>query len=278
MAVIGVDVGATKIDVGLVRNKKLHRIISEPLNSKGTQSEVISQIVGLIEKQLTKSVKAIGIGVPAIVENGVLFEAVNIKSWKKVNLKKILEKKFHVPIFVNNDANCFTLGEKYFGKGNKQSSVVGITLGTGFGGGIVTDGKLYNGNTGSAGEFGQILYLGKDVEYYCSGRYFEREYKKSGKELFELAKKGNRKALQAFSSFGAHIGKALSIVVNSVDPEIIILGGSISKSFPFFKSSMMKSLEPHVYNKSFSRLKVKQAKVKHVSVLGAASLYYDSLQ
>ncbi len=279
MKVIGVDLGGTNVSAGLVKDNKLIKVIKEKINSQGSEKEVLKQIMNIINKLITKEVKGIGIGVPSIVdiEKGIVFETVNIPSWKNVKLKKILEKKYKIPVFVNNDANCFALGEKYFGQGKGYKNLVGIVIGTGLGGGIIINNKLYNGNNCGAGEFGEIIFKNSKVEHYTSGKFFEKFYYMSGEDVFEKAKKRDSKTLKIFNEFGYNLGKVLSIIVNSVDPELIILGGSISKAHKFFFNAMMRSLKESIYRRSYSRLKIKISNQENIAVFGAASLYYNSL-
>ncbi|MDD5178435.1 MAG: ROK family protein [Candidatus Nanoarchaeia archaeon] len=278
MNLIGIDIGGTKITIGKVSNKKLKDITSIKINSGSSQEKIICKIRLLIDKLIDKETKAIGIGVPAIVDTkkGIVFETVNIPSWKKVNLKQILEDKYKIPVFVNNDSNCFALGEKYFGICKKNNNFVAVSISTGFGAGIIINNKLYEGNNCGAGEFGEIFFKGKSIEHYCSGKYFIKEYKTKGELLFEKAKQKDKNALKIFNEFGKNVGEALSVIVNSVDPEVIILGGSVSKSYKFFEKSMKKSLRQLIYERSYSRLKIKQSKTKNINVFGAAALYHNS--
>lgn len=225
MEVIGVDIGDTKISAGIVKNKKLIKLITRKTDSKSSKNKIINQLIEIIEYLFNPSISKIGIDVPAIVDKaGTIYEAVNIYSWNKVPLRKMLEKKFKVPVFINNDANCFALGEKYFGNGKKYDNLVGLIFGTGVGAGIIINRRLYHGKNGAAGEFGQITYLGHDVEHFCSGKFFRRNCKTKGEILFKKALKGDKNAKKIFEDYGKHLGKALSIVVNSVDPPIIIMG------------------------------------------------------
>jgi glucokinase len=279
MEIIGVDLGGTKVKVGLVSGDKLVKVLFKEINSSESQNQVINEIEGVIDQVFTKKVKAIGIGVPSIVDvkTGVVFEVTNIPSWKEVPLKKILEKKYNVPVIVNNDANCFALGEKYFGEGKKYKHLVGITLGTGIGGGIIIDGRLYSGINCGAGEFCNISYLDSDLEHYSSGMLYKK-LGVSGKELSRNARAGDKRALEIFREQGCHIGKLLSVVVNALDPEVIILTGSLINDYEFLKGSMMKSLEESIYKRAFSKIKIKLSKNKDIAVLGAASLYLDFLK
>src|SRR5208282_2399585 len=108
--IIGIDLGGTSIRVGLVSNYKLVNVQSCSTPSQGSKEEVLDAICSLIEYFLDQSVGSIGIGVPSIVdvEKGIVYDVVNIPAWNEVHLKEILEKRYHIPVFVNNDANCFT--------------------------------------------------------------------------------------------------------------------------------------------------------------------------
>jgi glucokinase len=275
--IIGVDLGGTKVKAGLVSNDKLVKTESLNITSLGTQDHVIKEIESVIDKLIDKSVKAIGIGVPAIVdvEKGIVYEVNNIPSWKKVPLKQILQKKYKIPVFVHNDAKCFALGEKYFGKGKKYSNVVGLILGTGVGAGIVIDGKVYSGKDCNAGEFGEVPYKEHNLEYYCAGKIYERDYNATGKELSKRARSGDQKALAVFKEQGYHIGKLVATIVNALSPEIIIAGGSVTNDFDLLEPHILASLKEHVYAKVFSNFKIDVSTNKDIAVLGAASLYYS---
>ena len=274
MNFIGVDIGGTKIEAAQISNHKILQLLSVKTNSAGSESEVVSQVTKLIDQVVDKNTKSIGVAVPAIVdlEQGIVLETVNIPSWKKVPLKKILEQKYKIPVFINNDANCFALGEKHFGAGRNFKNMVVITIGTGLGAGIIINDKLYVGHNCGAGEFGEVVFKDHNFEYYCSGKFFQQEYKLNGEELLKRAKQGDKKALTIFSAFGEHVGKMLALVVHTYDPELIILGGSVSKSFPYFERSMKESLKKLVYARSYAGLKIKFSNTKNIVVLGAASL------
>ncbi|MCX6152072.1 MAG: ROK family protein [Ignavibacteriales bacterium] len=278
MKILGIDLGGTNLRVGLVENDKLVRIECKQINSDGTQEEILIDIFSLIEKFPLDEIIGLGIGVPGVVDlkKGIVYEVQNIPSWNEVKLKEYLEEKYHIPVYINNDANCFAAGEKYFGKAKEYKNIVGLILGTGLGAGLILNGKLYSGANCGAGEFGMISYKESILEHYCSGQFFSKFHSKAGGELFQLAKEGNEKALEIFSEFGFHLGEALKLILYSIDPELIILGGSVSKSFKFFKETMWKSIGDFAYSQVKENIKIEVSEVDNIAILGAASLYLDA--
>ena len=272
--IIGVDLGGTKITAGAVQGGKVIRKVTEPVNPLASKDDVVRHILKVISRVFDSRVKGIGIGTPALVDSkGILYESVNIKSFEQVQLKKAIQQKFGVKVSIENDANCFALGEKHFGHGRKCADVVGLIIGTGVGAGIVLGDKLYPGANGAAGEFGKIPYLEYDLEYYCSGKFFMFEYGQRGEDLFIKALHGDKKAKRIFKEYGAHLGKLISVVTNSVDPSVIVLGGSVSKSYKFFKESMNESMKKSIYNKVYKNIKIKVSEnTENMAILGAASL------
>lgn len=277
MGIIGVDLGGTNVRVGLIENDSLVRADSVPIRKTGNALDVVNDISSLIEKFMTGEISGIGIGVPSVVdvEKGVVYDVQNIPSWKEVHLKELLEETFKAPVYVNNDANCFAVGEKYFGKGKNYENIVGLIIGTGLGAGLIINGKLYPGRNCGAGEFGTIPFREKNYEYYCSGQYFAGEHHTTGEELSAKAREGDNEALKIFSEFGANLGEAIKLIMYSVDPEIIILGGSVSKSFDLFNKEMHASLGDFTYTKSVANLVIEVSEIHNVAILGAAALYYD---
>src|SRR5680860_369334 len=136
---IGIDLGGTKIKVGIEDNGTIFNQKKALLKEKNSFNTTIDQVFKLIRPLTQHKVAGIGIGVPSVVDvdRGIVYNVTNIPSWKKVPLKDILEKEFNLPVFVNNDVNCFTLGEHKFGLAKAYSSIVGMSIGTGLGSGII---------------------------------------------------------------------------------------------------------------------------------------------
>ena len=278
--IIGVDLGGTKVSIGKVEDKHIAKHSSTNITTHGQEKQILSEIISAIEEVFDQSVVGIGIGVPSVidVEKGIVYTVQNIPSWKEVPLKDILENHFERPTYVNNDANCFAVGEKHFGKGMAFKNLVGVTLGTGLGAGIIVDNRLYSGPNCGAGEFGSISYKDQIVEYYCSGQFFVKVHGIKGQLVYDKAKKGDKKALEIFEEYGNHLGEAIKTILFAVDPDAIILGGSVCESYPFFKEAMWEQLRTFPYKKSIERLVIERSEEPHIAILGAAALYYDSLQ
>ncbi len=273
MDVIGIDMGGTSIDMGLVDKNLIKKRIAVPTNAKTGKTKVLKALTEGIDKLFNKNVKAIGIGVPGSLNiiKGNIIELVNIPDLNGFNIKKFLEKKYAVPVSVNNDTNCLALGEKFFGAAKKYDDVVGIIIGTGFGAGIILNQKLFCGKDCAAGEFGEITFKYKTVEDYCSGKFFKGQGY-DGKDLFEKAKKMNKEALEIFRQYGTHLGEALSMIVNSLNPEAIVLGGSVANASRFYKKSMMLALKTNSRKESFQRVNIFFSTSRETSILGASLL------
>jgi glucokinase len=275
--IIGVDIGGTNIRVGKVHNNTILDLYSQQISSNGSEKEVLNEIIASIYKTFDDSVLGIGIGVPSVldVEKGIVYDVQNIPSLKEVHLKEILEKEFKTPIYINNDANCFVVGEKYFGAGKNYENIVGLIIGTGLGAGIYTNGKLYFGANCGAGEFGMLPYKEGLYEDYCSGKYFKNKLNTTGEKIFYKAENGDAEAINVLNDFGIHIGNAISTILLTIDPEIIILGGSVRIAFKYFKDSMERVLKNFPYQNSIKKLKIVESTLNQVSILGASALYYE---
>jgi glucokinase len=276
--IIGIDLGGTKIGIGKIESNRIVKQLSFNVSSQASEEKVVSEIIQAIKQLFDANIAGIGIGVPSLVEieKGIVFDVPNIPSWKEVHLKKIVEDHFNKPVYVNNDANCFAVGEKYYGKGKPFKNMVGLTLGTGMGAGIIINNGLYSGINCGAGEFGTILYKDHVYEYYCSGQFFKKEFGIEGYKLFEKAKEGDKTSLEIFEQFGIHLGNAIITILFALDPEAIILGGSISRSYPFFKKSMWEQIKTFPYKRTIKNLFIDRTEEPQIALLGAAALFYNA--
>jgi glucokinase len=272
---IGVDLGGTNVRAGLVKNGKIIALHKQPISSHAEQKIVLDEIYQTIAAVLQPGVTGIGIGVPSLVKDGVVYSVANIPSWRKVPLKKLLEKRFGIPAYVNNDAKCFALGELHYGQGRGRKNLVGLIIGTGMGCGVVINGRLYTGANGAAGELGHAPYMAEEIEYYCSGRFFKREFGLDAVEVQNRADAGDFKAAEMLAAFGDHFTNAIMTVLYAYDPEIIVLGGGVSKAFHYFEPRMREKLRVFKFQNALKRLKIVQSKKPHIAVLAAAALCLD---
>lgn len=277
-AIIGVSLGGKTLLTGKVQNGKLSKSHSIRINNKGTEEEVLAELINAISEIFDEEVAGIGIGVPSLVdvENGVVYKVQKIPAWREVYLKDIMESKFGVKVYVNNDANCFAIGEKYFGQAKGYENVVALILSAGVGAGIIFKGHLYSGTNCGAGEFGSIPYRDHDFEYYCSEAYFEEKYGIEAGILYKRALNKDKIALAIYEQFGYDLGNLIKTIMFTTDPEIIILGGSLSKAFKFFEKSMGEKVRTFIYKHSLKKLKIVTAEQTDIALLGAAALYYDA--
>lgn len=271
---IGVDLGGTNIRAGLIEKGIITKVNHTLLLNKESVSKTISQLISVIAPLIKPEVKGIGIGVPSVVDtaNGIVYDVVNIPSWKRVELKKILETEFKIPVYINNDVNCFALGEHKYGQGKSFSSVVALALGTGLGAGIIVNNALYTGSNCGAGEIGALPYLDKNLEFYSSSSFFEAMYATTALKAHGSALSGNAQALEIWVQYGSHLGNVIKAVAYTYDPEVIILGGSISKAFVLFEASMRKSLSDFLFPETIKKLHILKSQVENIALLGAAEL------
>ncbi|MCD6549989.1 ROK family protein, partial [bacterium] len=221
-------------------------------------------------------IKGVGIGVPGPLdkEREIVLNPPNLKVLGRFPLKKVLERELSLRVKIENDANCFVLGEAVLGIGKKYKKVIGLTLGSGVGGGIVFKTapdrwQVYTGAFGSAGEFGHMTIKFDGVkcscgslgclEEYASEKFFKRKSKYSPKEIENQARKGNKKAIAIYREFGNYLGIGIANLVNILDPDIVVLGGSISKASPFFLKEAQKQARKRIlspYSKRFVKIKI----------------------
>lgn len=241
MRILSIDVGGHFIKIGIVEDYK----IINSYKIKTERDNVLKVLKGII-KDYQDKIKGVSIGIPGLVKNGIVYHPPNFPKIKVLNLKERLKEYFKMKILIENDANLYAIGEAFFGAGKGYKNVVVITLGTGIGGGIIIDGKIYRSNSGFAGEIGHIV-IEKDgrlcncgmkgcLEAYVGAeRIIEDFYRLSGredvndvKEIGELARRGDDDALKILNDAGKNIGVAISSLTNILSPDLFIIGGGIS--------------------------------------------------
>ncbi|AEV29093.1 transcriptional regulator/sugar kinase [Sphaerochaeta pleomorpha str. Grapes] len=250
---LGIDIGGTKTSVslgssdGVILAKNMFATSNDP-------QEVIEEIcIASIQVMKANKVSAGGIscGGPLDAEQGLILSPPNLPSWDKIPICSILSSRLGIPFFLENDANACALAEWYWGNGRGTQNMVFLTFGTGFGAGLILNGRLYRGTNGQAGEIGHIrsdesgpFCYGKNgsFESFCSGTgislLFEQNFRtaKTAKEICALADSGDVFALTVVRESASHLGLALSLLIDLLNPEKIIIGSIYQRNEKLFNS------------------------------------------
>lgn len=295
----GIDLGGTKIEGVVLPSLDDPNPLVRTRTETGAEhgyANILKQITGLItqmKEQTGLIPQRIGFGTPGVLDP-VLQTMKNCNSTELNGkpLKKDLEKILNIPVILANDANCFALAETHWGvvkqKHPDSKLVFGIIMGTGVGGGIVVNGKVWNGKHGIAGEWGHnfldesggACYCGQIgcVETVLSGPALQRYYKGvTGKDLKlkEIVAnylQGNDEAANlTLERLVFFFGKAVSVVTNLLDPDIIIVGGGVG-NIDLIYSEGLKSLGEYIFNNGVDVPVVKPSLGDSAGVFGAAAL------
>jgi len=287
--IIGVDLGGTKIMTGAIdyEGKVLGSPDKVPTGGNDTADLIVRRITNSVEKTLSslnlriQDVEGIGIGStgPLDIDAGLILECPQLPGMHFFPLRKTIQDYFAVPVFLNNDANCLIYGEAVFGSAADKNNVAGFTLGTGIGCALILNKKIINGSTGTAAEIWISPYRSGIIEDFVSGAGVSKIYKsisgidKTSLEVYNLALEGDSHALQTWGEFGTHLAVPIAWVINLIDPEAVILGGSITSAYPFFKNSMEERLRKWICPVPAERTKVILAKLgDNAGFIGAACL------
>lgn len=246
--ILALDIGATKTVIGRVRGDRVtseRRLVTSMLFRLGGN---VAPLVAQIQKLWKPNVQGMAIGFAGVVSEGTVISAANFPSNvipRHFPLERILASHFKVPVTVMNDAECFTVGEAVFGAGRRMRRVVGLTLGSGVGGGIVIDGAPYRGAHALAGEFGHLPFPSARVKCGCgqighletilSGPGLARLYalttgrEGTSEEVVRLARQGDPAARESISAIEEALVHLILTVLLTWDPDIIVIGGGLAK-------------------------------------------------
>lgn len=262
--IFGVDVGGTSVKLGMFGIEgNLLKKWEIPTRKEEKGKYIISDIANsisdtCIQQQIDKAeIGGVGIGVPGpVTKDGVVIKCVNL-GWDVVNIKDDLTSLLQVPVFAGNDANVAALGEMWKGGGEGYQNIIMVTLGTGVGGGVIIDGKILSGSTGSAGEIGHmhvedresrvcncgntgcleqfasatgITFIAKRLLSETEKDSILRDSDVSAKSVFDGVKSGDSLAIEVAEQFGKYLGKALAVAATITNPEIFVIGGGVSKA------------------------------------------------
>lgn len=295
----GIDLGGTKIEGAILQSaNSAQTILRTRIDTEGQKGyeHIISQIhtlVQLMQEQSGLRAERIGFGTPGVLDPLLqTMKGCNSTALNGMPLKKDLEEKLQIPVVLANDANCFALAEAHWGivkeKAPDARIVFGIIMGTGVGGGIVINGHVWDGKHGIAGEWGHNFldesggpcYCGKTgcVETVLSGPGLQRYYesisgnKLSLKEIVaNYQKRNDEAATKTIDRLNFYFGKAVSVVVNLLDPDVIIVGGGVGNIDTIYKEGL-ECLKRHIFNNRVDVPILKPSLGDSAGVFGAAAL------
>lgn len=293
---IGIDLGGTKILTAVSDDSgRLISTVRIDTEAKKGIKSVLKNVVKSVELALAKPgiklsrIKKIGIGTPGpVINQSTVVHAPNIPGFKNFNIKKELERRFKKPVIVENDANAAAYAEYMFGAGKGSKNMVYITVSTGIGGGLILDGKLYQGSFGTAGEIGHmIVQPGGNkcgcgnrgcLESMAAGPYIARAAgKKNAIEVKIAALKGNKIAKKAIEKAANYIGVAIADLNNLLNPDIFVIGGGVTNMGSLLFKPMVKAAKANSMREPRKHLKIVSAKLNNnVGVMGAIAICFDN--
>lgn len=267
--VVGVDVGGTNVKLGIVN--AAGKVVARSsfatkafIQSPGVLTDAICEGIStlLLRAGIAKTlVMGVGIGLPGLIDadRGIVRVLPNIPGWVDVPLKRKMEKKLGLKVRLENDVNLITLGEWEYGAGKGKKDLICITLGTGVGAGLVLNGQIYRGPGFAAGEIGHAPLSDQGPACGCGGQAcFERyvgnerlqqeaaalfgDKEITLEEVSARAIRGEPKALKFWESVGGKVGLGLVGPVNILNPECVIIGGGVARSFELMKPAIEKTI------------------------------------
>ncbi|TKJ39744.1 glucokinase [candidate division LCP-89 bacterium B3_LCP] len=296
---LGIDLGGTFIKSAIV--DETGEILSE-MQVRTPPGRDVHDIVGEIVKLIGHhqdrhpEIEGIGVGSPGLVDEtqAIIRLSPNFPDWNDVHLRSLIAKGTSLPVFLENDVNCFVLAEQRWGAGRKFQNVLGLALGTGIGGGIVIDNKLYRGCSGAAGELGHISvdlwgpkcncgnrgcverYLGRQWFIQAARDILDNEEIKTPKQVSELADSGDQTAIKFLEDRGFILGVACTSLIHIFDPQSIVIGGGIAQcGEPLFRG-IRKCIEKRAYAILAEKVKILPAELgTNAGAMGAAAVAFE---
>lgn len=289
--ILALDIGGTKINIGLIdKSGKLIESKKFITPKNLTANKFNDNIYQLISNFKNKETLKIGIALAGQINwpDGLIINSPNLKFLNNTNLKKYLESKTKLPVFIDNDAHCFALSEAIIGSGKNYNNVIGLTLGTGIGGGIIINHKIIRGTNNSAGEFGHMQIIAGGLkcscgqlghlESYASGQGMIKIFNKlTNKDLdtFSIEKlfyKKNKEALQTFTAMSKCLGMGLANIANNLNPDIIVIGGGLIRIKPIWQEAIVNYFPKYVFYNNLKKTKITISKSGDNNILIGAAL------
>jgi glucokinase len=310
---IGIDLGGTKILTGLVNEvgQVIAEDYRKTRAKKGLDFVVGRLAESALQAMQNagapaSSIQAVGIGVPGPVDTdeGIVTQPPNLPGWRNVPVRAMIEEALGIPTFLENDANAAALGEYLFGAGRGSTHMLYVTVSTGIGGGFILDGKLYHGADGAAGEIGHVTILPRGphcgcgnrgcLESVASGTAIAREGRElvirgvptliselvaqnpdavTAKLVAEAAQRGDSEAQEIIREAMGYLGVGIASLVNLLNPEIVVIGGSLIKLGDILFDSVRRAVKRRAFPVASQRVRIVPAELgDRVGVCGAAAV------
>jgi len=304
--IIGIDLGVNYVSV-LLANFNAKTLWSKKLmlNIGESQEEIIDKIFTLVDEALInapktiKGILGIGMGVPGITNHkeGIILKAPNL-NWENVNIKEIIREKYDTKIFIDNEANVAAIGEKWFGTGQKFKNLIYVSAGIGVGAGIIINDKLFRGANGLAGELGHMTIDVNGIkcscgnigcwELYASEKALIRlmspqndiNYSKNKKliDIIEQARNGSIEAINSFKSVAKFLGLGIVNLINTFDPELIIIGNTISLAYDLIIDEVKRIVNDNCFTAKHSKVKIEVSRFgTDACAIGAIALVISDI-
>jgi len=307
--VFAVDLGGTHLRVALVDDTgRILKQLKQETPRGDSASYIINALANAAEQWSDEKqrVAAASIMVPGAVDNdkAVVLQAPNLPSLINFRLKAALEQRLGWPVFLENDANAAAVGEMWLGAARGCRDVMSVTLGTGVGGGLILDGKLWRGSHGSAGEIGHTAvdpFSGLKckcgnigcLELFASATAIVRMTRENlslfpdsrlkseeltAETVYDAGREGDELALAVFKRFGMYLGIGLATIINLIDPEIIVITGGAANGWDLFSREMYRQVEERAFRTTAQQVKIARAECgDNAGLLGAARLAQTAL-
>ncbi len=279
---IAVDLGGTHIRAASYRREETRPLKRQKIKTRSRDESIFERLVHLIEQVIpeNETLDAIGIAAPGPLDprTGIIIETPNIQEWKNFPLVEKLSSHFGCPVYLGNDANLAALGEWRYGAGQGHDHLIYLTISTGVGGGVVSDGHLLEGRQGLAAELGHVTVLadgpvcscgrrghlealssGTAIAKYVEGQLKDRSTvsslrsgaKRTAESIAQAAREGDPLAISAYQRAGKYLGIGVASFLHIFNSSIVILGGGVSQSGELLCKPFKESLQAHIFNPAY---------------------------
>ncbi|NCF75377.1 MAG: ROK family protein [Xanthomonadaceae bacterium] len=289
--ILAIDIGATKIRAGLVSKNKILILENFKTDLKANKQKFLNDLNTIAKKFISKEIKGIGISWAGQVNwfKGTTDASPFFKKGiKNFPLKKYLEKKYNLPVAIDNDGHCFALAEAIYGAGKKYQNIIGVAIGTDLGGGIIINKKIYRGFQNITAEFSHFT-IDKSSKIRCScgktGHFaslasgsgmiklYKEKYNKkiSTQQIYQDYKNKDKKAIAIIQEIAENLGIGFAGIITILNPDILILGGGLLKIKPLFNLTKKQTIKNLPFTK-LKKVKISKAKLNYPHLVGAGLL------